>query len=405
MYDHRDLARTMDLFHFEAHSPGMVFWHPLGLRMFRAIEDFMRRTYETHEFQEVRSPVVLSRQLWEQSGHWDKFRDHMFVTGSMASAPQPDEGGEAIGLETIRPEYAVKPMSCPAHIVIYKARRYSYRALPVRLMEFGMVHRNEPSGTLAGCMRLRQFVQDDAHIFCREVDMAGEIRTFLAMVEDVYTAFGFTQFAMKIALRPAQRLGTDTLWDKAEAALMAACQDVGVAYELAPGEGAFYGPKIELNLTDHLGRAWQCGTIQVDLNLPQIFDLTCVAPNGEPERVVMLHQAVLGAIERWLAILLESQGGALPFWLTPVQVAVASISAKAAPWAEEVAAALRRVGIRVELHTQDQTIAHKVRDLSTRKYLTSPLLASARPQALRSVCAVLAATRRQPCRLTNSWRN
>lgn len=362
MYDHRELAKAMDLFHFEEHSPGMVFWHPMGWRVFRAIEDFMRQVYQAYGFEEVRSPVALSRTLWEKSGHWEKFNDNIFVVGSLNDAKE----------NNVSPDYALKPMSCPAHIAIYKASRRSYRQMPFRLMEFGMVHRNEPSGTLSGCMRLRSFVQDDAHIFCPEAEVKNEIRNFLNMVSEVYKAFGYENFAVKISLRPEKRFGCDALWDKAEALLIEACEMFGYSYELLPGEGAFYSPKIEVSLEDHLGRSWQCGTIQVDFNLPQIFDLSFVNSDGSFEQPVILHQAVLGSIERWIGILLENHGGALPLWLAPVQIAVASISDRSVEWAEAVVAKLRRIGVRTELVNSDATISKKIRSLSKRKI---PLIA------------------------------
>ncbi len=365
MYDHRAIAKAMDLFHFEEHSPGMIFWHPMGLKIFRQIEDFMRRVYESHDFFEVRSPLALSRSLWEKSRHWEKFGNNMFVVGSLSKDNPAEE--EAINLD-----YALKPMSCPAHIAIYKDQKRSYREIPMRLMEFGIVHRNEPSGTLSGCMRLRQFVQDDAHIFCRENDLKSEISNFFDMVREVYAAFGYENFSIQISTRPQQRLGSDALWDKAEAALMEACHALGYDYELLPGQGSFYSPKIEISLEDHLGRSWQCGTIQVDFNLPQIFELSFVNEDGKLEQPVMLHQAVLGSIERWIGILLENQGGALPLWLVPVQVAVASISEKSVDWAETVSAKLRRMGIRTELYNGDRTISKKIRELSARKI---PLIA------------------------------
>jgi threonyl-tRNA synthetase len=375
MYDHRAIAlrapakliaKAMNLFHFEEHSPGMVFWHPMGLRVFRTIEELMRQVYQSHGFEEVRSPVALSRSLWEKSGHWGKFGNNMFVVGSRERDSVENSDSEAIRLD-----YALKPMSCPAHIAIYKAHKRSYREILMRLMEFGIVHRNEPSGTLSGCMRLRQFVQDDAHIFCREADLISEIGNFLNMVKQLYAAFGYEKFAIRISLRPEQRLGSDELWDKAEGALINACQELGYAYELLPGEGSFYSPKIEVSLEDRLGRSWQCGTIQVDFNFPQIFELSFINQEGKLEQPVMLHQAVLGSIERWIGILLENQG-ALPLWLAPVQVAVASISQKSADWAEQVFARLRRMGIKAELHVDDATIAKKIRQLSARKI---PLIA------------------------------
>ncbi|BDM82943.1 threonine--tRNA ligase [Acaryochloris marina] len=367
MADHRELARDMDLFHFEEHSPGMVFWHPQGLRLFRSIEDFMRQVYQGHGFEEVRSPIALNRSLWERSRHWEKFRQGMFVVGSV-EADIDDESA----LSVISPDYALKPMSCPAHIAIYQSRKRSYRENPMRLMEFGICHRNELSGTLSGCMRLRQFVQDDAHIFCRASDVQREISNFLNMVQQVYVAFGYDQFSLQISLRPEQRLGSDHLWDQAESVLVKAVQSLGHSYKLAPNEGAFYGPKLEISLQDQLGRSWQCGTIQVDFNLPQVFELAFVNELGELERPVMLHQAILGSLERWIGILLEHHSGALPIWAAPTQVAVASISNKASAWAETIFFRLRQLGARVELHNQNRTISKKIRGLSKRKI---PLIA------------------------------
>ncbi|ESA31938.1 threonyl-trna synthetase [Leptolyngbya sp. Heron Island J] len=357
----------MDLFHFEEHSPGMVFWHPQGLRLFLSIEDLMRQVYQGHGFEEVRSPIALSRSLWERSRHWEKFRQGMFVVGSV-EADKDDESA----LSVISPDYALKPMSCPAHIAIYQSRKRSYRETPMRLMEFGICHRNELSGTLSGCMRLRQFVQDDAHIFCRTSDVQSEISNFLNMVQQVYAAFGYDQFSLQISLRPEQRLGSDRLWDQAESVLVKAVQSLGRSYKLAPNEGAFYGPKLEISLQDQLGRSWQCGTIQVDFNLPQVFELAFVNEVGELERPVMLHQAILGSLERWIGILLEHHGGALPVWVAPTQVAVASISDKASAWAETIFSRLRQLGVRVELHNQGRTISKKIRELSKRKI---PLIA------------------------------
>ncbi len=367
MADHRDLARDMDLFHFEQHSPGMIFWHPQGMRLFRSVEDFMRQVYQAHGFEEVRSPVALSRSLWERSRHWEKFHQGMFVVGGLAS-----DSGQESEIPAMSPDYALKPMSCPAHIAIYQSRKRSYRESPMRLMEFGMCHRNELSGTLSGCMRLRQFVQDDAHIFCRESDVQREIDNFLGMVRQVYAAFGYDQFSLQISLRPEQRLGSDSLWDHAEAILIQAVEALGHSYNLAPNEGAFYGPKLEISLHDQLGRSWQCGTIQVDFNLPQLFEAAFVNELSKLERPVMLHQAVLGSLERWIGILLEHHGGNLPIWLAPTQVAIASISEKSSDWAEAIFSRLRSLGVRAELHNRDRTISKKIRELSKRKV---PLIA------------------------------
>ncbi|MBI4782934.1 MAG: threonine--tRNA ligase [Oscillatoriophycideae cyanobacterium NC_groundwater_1537_Pr4_S-0.65um_50_18] len=369
MADHREFARDMDLFHFEEHSPGMVFWHPQGLRLFHSVENLMRHVYQAHDFEEVRSPIALSRSLWERSGHWEKFRQGMFVVGSVAKADNAAADDESA---VIRPDYALKPMSCPAHIAIYQSHKRSYREHPMRLMEFGICHRNELSGTLSGCMRLRQFVQDDAHIFCRESDVQGEIGNFLKMVQQIYKAFGYEQFSLQISLRPQQRLGSDHLWDRAESLLIAAVQSLGHSYQLAPNEGAFYGPKLEISLQDQWGRSWQCGTFQIDFNLPQVFDLAFVNEQGDLERPVMLHQAVLGSLERWIGILLEHHRGILPVWVAPTQIAIASISDKASIWAKAIFSRLRQLQIRAELYNEDGTISKKIRALSKRRI---PLIA------------------------------
>ncbi|MBD1874880.1 threonine--tRNA ligase [Nodosilinea sp. FACHB-131] len=376
MADHRELARDMDLFHFEEHSPGMVFWHSQGFQLFRSIENLMRQVYQAYNFEEVRSPIALSRSLWERSGHWEKFRKGMFVVGSGESDANNDSAQSILN-----PDYALKPMSCPAHIAIYQSHKRSYREHPMRLMEFGMCHRNELSGTLSGCMRLRQFVQDDAHIFCRESDVQHEISNFLKMVQQVYAAFGYDHFSLQVSLRPEQRLGSDHLWDRAESLLVEAVQSLGHSYQLAPNEGAFYGPKLEISLQDQLGRSWQCGTFQIDFNLPQVFELAFVNERGELERPVMLHQAILGSLERWIGILLEHHRGVLPVWAAPTQIAIASISDKASVWAETIFSRLKHLGIRVELHNQDRTISKKIRDLSKHRV---PLIAIVGEQEAKS---------------------
>ncbi|HEY9629092.1 MAG TPA: threonine--tRNA ligase [Coleofasciculaceae cyanobacterium] len=369
MADHREFSRDMDLFHFEEHSPGMVFWHPQGLRLFHNVENLMRHVYQAHDFEEVRSPIALSRSLWERSGHWEKFRQGMFMVGNVAKA---DNAAADEKSAVISPDYALKPMSCPAHIAIYQSHKRSYREHPMRLMEFGICHRNELSGTLSGCMRLRQFVQDDAHIFCRESDVQGEISNFLKMVQQIYKAFGYDQFSLQISLRPKQRLGSDHLWDRAESLLIAAVQSLGHSYQLAPNEGAFYGPKLEISLQDQLGRSWQCGTFQIDFNLPQVFELAFVNEQGVLERPVMLHQAILGSLERWIGILLEHHRGILPVWVAPTQIAIASISDKASVWAKTIFSRLQQLQIRAELHNEDGTISKKIRALSKRRI---PLIA------------------------------
>ncbi len=341
--DHRRLGRALDLFHFQEEAPGMVFWHPRGWTIFRVIEDEIRGLMRAHGYEEVRTPQIVDRSLWERSGHWDKFREQMFTTGSEERV------------------FAIKPMNCPCHIQVYNRRLHSYRELPVRLAEFGSCHRNEPSGTLHGLMRLRNFTQDDAHIFCTEEQIQEEVARFMDLLFLVYRRFGFEDVLVYLSDRPERRVGDDALWDRAEAALHEALKARGVDYEVNPGEGAFYGPKIEFSLRDCLGRVWQCGTIQVDFWMPGRLGAEYVDRDGERRTPVMLHRAILGSIERFIGILVEHHEGKLPFWLAPVQAVVCNITDAQADWAREAAEAMRQAGFRVEADLRNEKVGYKVR--------------------------------------------
>lgn len=345
MKTHREIAEQLDLFHSEPDAPGMIFWHPNGWRLFAAVQEHMRRVYRRHGFAEIRTPQFLKRELWETSGHWEKFADNMFVGGDF-NAPA---------------EYALKPMSCPAHILFFRRARHSYRDLPYRVFEFGTVHRNEPSGALNGCLRLRQFTQDDAHVFCDWSQAPAEIGAFLARARQVYGDYGFGEIVLKVATRPANAFGAPSDWERAEQVLAAACRAAGYAFEFQVGEGAFYGPKIEIALRDVLGREWQCGTIQLDFNMPERFDIHYVQADNPPARPVILHQAMYGSIERWIGILLESSQGKLPAWIHPLPIALATISHEARDYAREVAQSLQDRDLPVCLDDSDDRIAYKVR--------------------------------------------
>ncbi|GCD50288.1 threonine--tRNA ligase [Acetobacter pasteurianus] len=346
--DHRRIGKEMGLFHFQEEAVGQVFWHAKGWRLYTALQDYMRRAQTRHGYQEVRTPQLVDRALWEASGHWDKYRHHMFI------ATVEDEN------KTL----ALKPMNCPCHVQIFRHGLRSYRELPLRMAEFGACHRYEPSGALHGLMRVRGFTQDDAHIFCTEDQIAGETVRFVKMLHDVYQDLGFEHVRVKFADRPEQRAGSDEVWDKAENALKEACTVAGVEYEHNPGEGAFYGPKLEFVLRDAIGRDWQCGTLQVDLVLPERLDASYIGEDSGRHRPVMLHRAILGSFERFLGILIEQHAGRFPLWLAPVQVVVASIVSDAAPYAEEVAAALREAGLAVEADVRNDKINAKVREHS-----------------------------------------
>ncbi len=346
--DHRRIGKQMDLFHLQEEATGSVFWHPKGWRLYRAAENYMRRRLDAAGYQEVRTPQLVDRSLWEASGHWENYRDHMFI----ARVEDEDK------------HLALKPMNCPCHVQIFRQGMRSYRDLPLRMAEFGTCHRYEPSGALHGIMRVRQFTQDDAHIFCTEAQVAPETARFVALLASIYRDFGFESFRVKFADRPTPRAGDEAAWDKSEAALREACALAGVEYELNPGEGAFYGPKLEFVLRDAIGRDWQCGTLQVDYVLPERLDAEYVGEDGARHRPVMLHRAILGTFERFLGILIEQCAGRFPLWLAPVQAVVATIVSDADPYAEEVAAALRRAGLHVELDATNQKINAKIREHS-----------------------------------------
>ncbi|MBB2196806.1 threonine--tRNA ligase [Gluconacetobacter sp. 1c LMG 22058] len=346
--DHRRIGREMDLFHIQEEAVGSIFWHAKGWRIYTALQDYMRRAQIRGGYEEVRTPQLVDRALWEASGHWDKYREHMFI----ATVEDEDK------------TLALKPMNCPCHVQIFRHGLRSYRELPLRMAEFGACHRYEPSGALHGIMRVRSFTQDDAHIFCTDDQIAAETARFVRMLAEVYTDLGFESFRVKFADRPEQRAGTDETWDKAEGALIEACRLAGVAYEYNPGEGAFYGPKLEFVLRDAIGRDWQCGTLQVDYVLPERLDASYVGEDSARHRPVMLHRAILGSFERFLGILIEQYAGRFPLWLAPVQVVVASIVTDAAPYADQVAARLRAAGLTVETDTRSDKINAKIREHS-----------------------------------------
>ncbi|MBU1224055.1 MAG: threonine--tRNA ligase [Gammaproteobacteria bacterium] len=347
--DHRKLAKQLDLLHMQDEAPGMVFWHPKGWIVWQQIEQYMRQKFVEYGYQEVRTPAVMDRSMWEKSGHWENYRDNMFTTASENR------------------DYAVKPMNCPGHVQIFNSGLHSYRDLPLRLAEFGSCHRNEPSGALHGIMRVRGFTQDDAHIFCTEDQIEQEVADFIVMLQKVYADFGFNDVLVKLSTRPDKRVGSDESWDKAEAALAAALDKNGLAYDLQPGEGAFYGPKIEFTLKDTLGRLWQCGTIQLDFNLPVRLGAEFVDEDNSRKPPVMLHRAILGSMERFIGILIEHHAGNFPLWLAPVQVMVMNISEHQAGYAQQVTQALRREGIRAVLDLSNNKINYKIREHSLQK--------------------------------------
>lgn len=347
--DHRKLGRELDFFHIDDHAPGLVFWHPKGWTLWQGVEQYMRQVYRDNGYQEVKGPQIIDKGLWEKTGHWDKYRENMFVT------------------ESEKREYALKPMNCPGHILIFKQGIKSYRDLPLRYGEFGQCHRNEPSGGLHGIMRVRGFTQDDGHIFCTENQILQECVNYTALLQKVYTDFGFKNIIYKIATRPEQRIGSDEIWDKAEAALVESLRASGCEFEISPGEGAFYGPKIEYTLKDAIGRHWQCGTIQVDFSMPERLDAEYVGEDGARHRPVMLHRAIVGSLERFIGILIEESAGALPAWLAPVQVVVLNITDAQAEYARSVAKTLQNQGLRVELDLRNEKIAYKIREHSMQK--------------------------------------
>ncbi len=346
--DHRRIGREMDLFHIQEEATGSIFWHEKGWRLYRTCEAYMRRRLDASGYGEVRTPQLVDRALWERSGHWDKYREHMFV----ARVEDEDK------------DLALKPMNCPCHVQIFNQGLRSYRELPLRMAEFGACHRYEPSGALHGIMRVRAFTQDDAHIFCTEAQVAEETARFVALLRSVYADFGFESFRVKFADRPDSRAGEDAVWDRAEAALREACAIAEVEYEVNPGEGAFYGPKLEFVLRDAIGRDWQCGTLQVDFVLPERLDASFVGEDGGRHRPVMLHRAILGSFERFLGILIEQYAGRFPLWLAPVQAVVATVVSDANPYAEVVAGRLRAAGLSVRVDARNEKINAKVREHS-----------------------------------------
>ena len=347
--DHRKLGKELDLFHIDEHAPGVVFWHPKGWTVWQEVEQYMRRVYRDNGYLEVKGPQILDQGLWEKTGHWDKYRENMFVT------------------ESEKRDYALKPMNCPGHILIFKQGVKSYRDLPLRYGEFGQCHRNEPSGGLHGIMRVRGFTQDDGHIFCTEDQIQGEVTAFTTLLQKVYKDFGFTDIIYKLSTRPEKRIGTEESWDKAEAALAEGLKASGCDFTYLPGEGAFYGPKIEYTLKDALGREWQCGTIQVDPNLPERLDADFVDEHGEHKRPLMLHRAIVGSLERFIGILIEQHAGALPVWLAPTQVVVANITDAQADYVAEIVKSLQKQGLRASADLRNEKITYKIRQHSMQK--------------------------------------
>jgi threonyl-tRNA synthetase len=347
--DHRKLGRQLDLFHLQDEAPGMVFWHPKGWTLWQQVEQYMRRVYRDNGYQEVRGPMILDRSLWERSGHWENYKEHMFTT------------------ESEKRDFAIKPMNCPGHVQIFNSDLRSYRDLPLRYGEFGFCHRNEPSGALHGLMRVRAFVQDDGHIFCTPEQIEPEVTAFNRLALAVYKDFGFEDIAIRLSLRPQKRIGSDEVWNRAEAALRAALKACGIAWTELPGDGAFYGPKIDYDLRDSLGRSWQCGTMQVDFSMPERLGAEYVAEDNTRKVPVMLHRAIVGSLERFIGILLENCAGALPLWLSPIQVVVLTITDRQAGYAREIAEALHRAGYRAASDLRNEKINYKIREHSLQK--------------------------------------
>jgi len=347
--DHRHLGTQLDLFHLQQEAPGMVFWHPKGWAIWQAVEQYMRRVYQDNGYQEIRCPQILDKSLWERSGHWENYKDNMFMT------------------ESEKHDFAVKPMNCPGHVQVFKQGVRSYRELPLRYGEFGACHRNEPSGALHGILRVRGFTQDDGHIFCTEDQILPECVAYTALLQKVYKDFGFTDIIYKVATRPEKRVGSDESWDKAEEALMESLRRSGCQFQVSPGEGAFYGPKIEYSLKDAIGRLWQLGTMQVDFNMPGRFGAEYVAEDNSRKVPVMLHRAIVGSFERFIGILLEHYGGAMPLWLAPVQVVVMNVTDRQVEYVREVLAALRAAGFRAEADLRNEKITYKIREHSIQK--------------------------------------
>jgi len=347
--DHRKLGKVLDLFHFQDEAPGLIFWHPKGWTVWQQVEQYMRLVYQDNGYQEVKAPQILDRTLWEKSGHWDNYKDNMFTTDSENR------------------HYALKPMNCPGHVQIFRSNLHSYRELPLRYGEFGQCHRNEPSGSLHGMMRVRGFTQDDGHIFCTEDQILDECVAFTALLQKVYRDFGFDEVIYKVATRPEKRVGSDDLWDKAEKALITSLERSGCHYEISPGEGAFYGPKIEYTLKDAIGRPWQCGTIQVDFSMPVRLEAEYAAEDNSRKVPVMLHRAILGSLERFIGMLIENHAGALPVWLAPSQVSILNISEGQVEYAQKLEQNLKKQGFRVHTDLRNEKITYKIREHSMQK--------------------------------------
>jgi len=347
--DHRKIGRELDLFHFQEEGPGLIFWHPKGWTIWQEVERYMRAVYRDNGYQEVKSPQILDLSLWKKTGHWDNYRENMFTT------------------ESENRMYGLKPMNCPGHVQIFNAGLHSYRDLPLRYGEFGQCHRNEPSGSLHGMMRVRGFTQDDGHIFCTEDQIQDECAAYTALLQQVYADFGFTDVLYKVATRPENRIGSDAVWDKAEAALVDSLRATGCDFELSPGEGAFYGPKIEYTLKDAIGRHWQCGTMQVDFSMPQRLGAVYVDAQDQRVAPVMLHRAILGSLERFIGMLIENYAGAMPPWLAPVQAVVCCISESSADYAASIAQGLKKQGLRAEADLRGEKITYKIREHSLQK--------------------------------------
>lgn len=362
--DHRKLGRELELFHMQDESQGSVFWHPKGWTIWVALESYMRRRLRDGGYQEVKTPQLMDARFWEASGHWGKYRENMFVVPDVV--PNTEEGGKVFKEE---PKHfmALKPMNCPAHVQIFNQGIKSYRDLPMRLAEFGCCHRNEAHGALHGLMRVRQFTQDDAHIFCREDQIMEECVKFCELTKAIYKDLGFDSYEIKLETRPEQRIGSDALWDKAEKGLEDALKKLGMAYTISPGDGAFYGPKLAFIIKDAIGREWGCGTLQLDFNLPERLDALYTAEDGSRQRPVMLHRAILGSIERWIGIMIENYAGKLPLWLAPVQCVVATITSEADDYAKDIVKELKAKGIRAELDIRNEKINYKVREHSLQK--------------------------------------
>ncbi len=366
--DHRRIGKQLDLFHMQDEAPGMVFWHPKGWVLWQQVEQYMRRVYRDNGYQEIRCPMILDVSLWKKSGHWENYKENMFFT------------------ESEKREFAVKPMNCPGHIQVFNSDLRSYRDLPLRYGEFGACHRNEPSGALHGIMRVRGFTQDDGHIFCTEDQILPECAAFTTLLQKVYKDFGFKEIIYKVATRPEKRMGSDDLWDKAEHALTESLRQSGVSFEVSPGEGAFYGPKIEYSLKDAIGRVWQCGTMQVDFNMPRLLGAEFVDEHSAKQHPVMLHRAIVGSMERFIGILIENHAGALPLWLAPVQVVVMNVTDRQESYVREVSEALREAGFRVAVDLRNEKITYKIREHSIQK-LPYQLVLGDKEVAARTVSA------------------